>query len=60
MMDKYFYETNRETIEKIKDIDQKIHEENKKEKPNGSYLTKMMYEQLLTGLYLNNITNFNI
>lgn len=57
-MDSYFYESNKEVIEKIKDIDQKIHEENNKENPNGKYVTKMMYEQLLTGLYLNTQMQF--
>lgn len=57
-MDSYFYENNKEVIEKIKDIDQKIHEENDKDQPNDEYITKMMYEQLLTGLYLNTQMQF--
>lgn len=43
------YENNQETIEKIKEIDEKLHDENL---DNGEY-TKLMYEQLLRGMYLN-------
>ena len=43
------YENNQETIERIKEIDEKLHDENL---DNGEY-TKLMYEQLLRGMYLN-------
>ena len=43
------YENNQEVIEKIKEIDEKLHDENL---DNGEY-TKLMYEQLLRGMYLN-------
>ena len=45
------YENNQETIERIKEIDEKLHDENI---DNGEY-TKLMYEQLLRGMYLNTI-----
>lgn len=43
------YGNNQETIERIKEIDEKLHDENL---DNGEY-TKLMYEQLLRGIYLN-------
>ena len=42
------YETNADTIKKVKEISDKLEDEkNKKER------TKIMYEQLLRGLYIN-------
>lgn len=43
------YIENKDTIERIKEIDGKLHDENL----NGSEYTKLMYEQLLRGMYLN-------
>ena len=43
------YNGNEETIERIKEIDDKLHDETLKD---GDY-TKLMYEQMLRGLYLN-------
>lgn len=43
------YEANADTIRKIKEISDKLEEEN-----DGKMRTKLMFEQLLRGLYLNN------
>ena len=43
------YIENKDTIERIKEIDGKLHDENL----NGGEYTKLMYEQLLRGMYLN-------
>lgn len=42
------YEANAETIKKIQEIDDKLHEEN-----DGKTRTKLMFEQMLRGLYIN-------
>ena len=42
------YEANAEAIEKVKEIDEKLKEEN-----DGKKRTKLMFEQLLRGLYIN-------
>ncbi len=42
------YEANRETIEKVREIDEKLHNGN----ISGKETTRMMFEQLLRGLYL--------
>lgn len=42
------YEANAEVIEKVKEIDEKLKEEN-----DGKKRTKLMFEQLLRGLYIN-------
>jgi hypothetical protein len=43
------YIENKDTIERIKEIDGKLHDENL----NSGEYTKLMYEQLLRGMYLN-------
>ena len=42
------YEANKEVIEGIKEIDEKLHTEN----VDGMARTRLMFEQLLRGLYL--------
>lgn len=42
------YEANAEAIEKIKEINSKLNEEK-----DGRMRTKLMFEQLLRGLYIN-------
>lgn len=42
------YEANRETIERVREIDEKIHNGD----VSGKEMTRMMFEQLLRGLYL--------
>ena len=42
------YEANIETIKKVKEISDKLNEEN-----DGKARTKLMFEQLLRGLYIN-------
>ena len=46
------YEKNKETIEKIIEIDKKIKEENSKEVSKPGVTTRLMFEQMLRGLYL--------
>lgn len=46
-------EQNNETIQKIQEIDEKLKEENSKEVSDGNIATKLMFEQMLRGLYLN-------
>ena len=46
-------EQNNETIQKIQEIDEKLKEENSKEVSDGNITTKLMFEQMLRGLYLN-------
>ena len=50
------FEANKEAIERVVEIDKKIKDEN----PNGMARTRLMYEQLLRGLYINqlNVNNF--
>jgi hypothetical protein len=43
------YEANEEVIKKVREIDDKLHEGN----INGKEQTKLMFEQMLRGLYLN-------
>ena len=43
------YEANEETIRKIREIDDKIHDN----KTSASDRTKLMFEQMLRGLYIN-------
>ena len=45
------YDSNEETIERIKEIDDKLHDDGI---GNGEY-TKLMFEQMLRGLHLNAI-----
>ena len=42
------YEANAEVIEKVKEINDKLNEEK-----DGKMRTKLMFEQLLRGLYIN-------
>jgi len=42
------YEVNREAIERIKEIDNKLDKEK-----DGNVRTKLMFEQMLRGLYIN-------
>ena len=42
------YEANAEAIEKVKEINNKLNEEK-----DGRMRTKLMFEQLLRGLYIN-------
>lgn len=43
------YEANAETIKRVEEINDKLEQEN-----DGKKRTKLMFEQLLRGLYLNN------
>ena len=47
------YIANKEAIERVREIDDKINEEKSKDSIDGGKLTKLMYEQMLRGLYLN-------
>jgi hypothetical protein len=47
------YLANDEAVRKVKEIDDQIKEENDKEVADGSKLTKLMFEQMLRGLYIN-------
>ena len=42
------YEANADTIKKVREISDKLEEEN-----DGKVRTKLMFEQLLRGLYIN-------
>ena len=49
-----FYENlNMDAVERVKEIDTKLKEENSKEVANKKKITNMMFEQMLRGLYLN-------
>lgn len=43
------YEANEEAIQRVKEIDEKL-----KEESDGNMRTKLMFEQMLRGLYINN------
>jgi len=43
------YNENKEAIERIREVDEKLHED-----IDGKTRTKLMFEQMLRGLYLNN------
>lgn len=43
------YEANADTIKKVREISDKLEEEK-----DGKVRTKLMFEQLLRGLYINN------
>lgn len=43
------YEGNEETIKKIREIDDKLHDEN----VSRENRTRLMFEQMLRGLYIN-------
>ena len=45
------YEANKEAIEKIQEIDEKLHDG----KASGKERTRLMFEQMLRGLYINNL-----
>lgn len=47
------YEANEEAIKKVREIDDKLHEG----KVSGKEKTRLMFEQMLRGLYIN---QFNI
>lgn len=47
------YLANDEAIKKVKEIDDQIKEEDEKEATDGSKLTRLMFEQMLRGLYIN-------
>ncbi len=47
------YEANEETIKKVREIDEQIKEEDSKEVADGGKLTRLMFEQLLRGIYIN-------
>ena len=47
------YEANEEAIKRVQEIDNEIKEENKKENANRSVITKLMFEQMLRGLHIN-------
>ena len=44
---------NTEAVERVKEIDAKLKEENSKEVADNGKITRMMFEQMLRGLYLN-------
>lgn len=44
-----FYEGNEEAIKRVQEIDEKIHEG----KVSGKEQTRLMFEQMLRGLYIN-------
>lgn len=43
---------NKDAVERIIDANEKLQEEIKKEDPNESIVTKLMFEQMLRGLYM--------
>jgi hypothetical protein len=43
------YEANQEAISKVREIDDKLHEGN----VSGKEQTRLMFEQMLRGLYIN-------
>ena len=47
------YEANEEAIKKVREIDDQLQKERGKEKPDGSKMTRLMFEQLLRGMYIN-------
>jgi len=47
------YEANEEVIKKVKEIDDQLKEEREKETPDGGKMTRLMFEQLLRGMYIN-------
>ena len=44
------YEANKDVIDKVREIDDRLH----KDGINGKEQTKLMFEQMLRGLYINN------
>ena len=47
------YQANEDVIQRVKEIDEKLKEENSKEVSDGKVRTKLMFEQMLRGLYIN-------
>lgn len=47
------YEANAEAIDRVREINEKLKEEHSKETVDGDRVTKLMFEQLLRGLYIN-------
>lgn len=46
------YTDNKEVIDKITEINDQINEENSKEVADNGKITKLMFEQMLRGLYI--------
>lgn len=46
------YTVNRDALERVMDANEKLHEEMDKENPNGSKITQLMFEQLLRGMFI--------
>lgn len=44
------YELNAEAVNRVREIDKKLHEDG----VNGSQVTRLMFEQMLRGLYITN------
>ena len=40
-------------FKKVREIDDQLQEERKKQKPDGGKMTRLMFEQLLRGMYIN-------
>ena len=47
------YEANEEAIKKVREIDDQLQEERSKERPDGGKITRLMFEQLLRGMCIN-------
>jgi hypothetical protein len=47
------YNANEEAIKRVREIDDQIKEENEKEVADGGNVTRLMFEQLLRGMYIN-------
>lgn len=52
MQNGFDYAANKEALERVMDANEKLHEEMDKENPNGSKITKLMFEQLLRGMFI--------
>lgn len=52
MISDTFYKDQSDIVESIIEIDNQIKEENAKEKRDGDKITKLRFEQMLRGLYL--------
>lgn len=46
------YTANRDALERVMDANEKLHEEMDKENPNGSKIMQLMFEQLLRGMFI--------
>lgn len=59
-MDLYsFAEFDDEAVKKVREIDEELKKENEKEKQDKGKKTRLMFEQMLRGLYLNTINPNN-